>query len=554
MRVRILISVPLVLVALCQLTLTARVPFEHVARAAQEAWRASARTEAGGSPRNAFATQGPPAITASSAKVETLALARAESGLAFYVSPHGGHVAAVSQKGSRFVVVYDGVTGPPFDAILNDDGKRQIHFSPDGARYAYVARAGQEYVVMVDGKELMRYPVATTYEYVGMSQREFIIPEFSANSKHVYFIIHTKTGGGESGTDRLVVDGQAGPPSKGWSFQNAGIDPIFSPDGDHYAYVVRNPADEKQAALIVDGKLSSIQGSAPQFTPDGRHLFTRIPVAGGQGVGLLIDGKPALRALDVVLHMPPVGSGVVAVLTQKGADNVNAQFLVAGGKRVEGSDAALISRVFFSPDGKHYAADCQTRGLKHFMIIDGKKGLEYDTVGSLTGSADVLFSADSTRHAYVARSGPKSFVVVDGEEFPEGYPSIQALGFGGPQGKRVGFMGFGNNSRDRWVVMDGKTEPRNLAFNDLAFSPDGAHYVYSFNEPGGAGAIYRRFVIDGVVEEDSSLLPMFGPMANEGVAFVFSPDGKHVVHHGMRITDRRQGFFIDGKFFQTGSA
>ncbi len=137
---------------------------------------------------------GPPSLPASSAKIETRTLAPSEAGRDFYVAPHGGHVAAISQKGSRFVVVHDGVTSPPFDEIVGANPKLRIIFSDDGARYAYVGRQGQEFVVMVDGKEANRLPVATTrWDF---SAR---FPEFGPKGKHVYFVFRTK-----KGTERVL--------------------------------------------------------------------------------------------------------------------------------------------------------------------------------------------------------------------------------------------------------------------------------------------------------------------------------------------------------------
>src|ERR1700681_1286815 len=92
-------------------------------------------------------------------KVESQVVATGEPGMRFIVSPRGAHMAVITQKGSRFVVLVDGVPGPLFDEMVQLDGTTsQVSFSPDGKRYAYAFRSGAEHVVIVDGKEQLRVP------------------------------------------------------------------------------------------------------------------------------------------------------------------------------------------------------------------------------------------------------------------------------------------------------------------------------------------------------------------------------------------------------------
>lgn len=495
---------------------------------------------------------GPPSLPASSAKVETLTLAPSEAGLDFYVSPHGGHVAAITQRGSRFVVVHDGVTSPPFDEIVGANPKLRIIFSDDGARYAYVGRQGQEFVVMVDDKETNRLPVATTrWDF---SAR---FPEFGPKGKHVYFVFRTKKGTSEY-FHQLVVDGQPVPMTFHYP---KGL--VFSPNGERYAYVSATDAGSGPSpwGLIVDGKPAAYQGSDPMFSGDGLHLLTRTQLPGDQGVGILADGKPFIRAQDVKLYIAPAGSGVVSVVSRilPGSTDPNTRFLVVGGKKVEGSDAAAIHHVSFSPDGKHWAAECETANHFRFMIIDGKKGQEYEqlrpvtklgvTIAATGMPPTLMFSRDSSRHVYIGRSGNKDFLVVDGQESPEGYPFIVALNLAGPQGKRVGFVGMGSNSRDRWMVIDGKTWQSNFAFDDLTFSLDGSKYAYSSAGDSGTAArsSHIRLIVDGTAQEGVAIGPMAGTRDNAPVKFVLSPDGKHAVHFGSVLNEQRVAFIIDGR-------
>jgi hypothetical protein len=91
------------------------------------------------------------------------------------------------------------------------------------------------------------------------------------------------------------------------------------------------------------------------------------------------------------------------------------------------------------------------------------------------------------------------------------------------------------------VVVDGKATQRQSTRQNLTFSPDGEHYAYTF------GLTAVTLAVDDVVEKGSSVIPM-GDGTHDGVSFLFSPDGKHIVHYGSRTSDQQMGFFIDGKF------
>src|SRR4051812_15657811 len=51
-------------------------------------------------------------------KVEEQVVGPANNEATYFVSQHGQHLATVTRKGSRCIVVVDGVEGPPFDDIL----------------------------------------------------------------------------------------------------------------------------------------------------------------------------------------------------------------------------------------------------------------------------------------------------------------------------------------------------------------------------------------------------------------------------------------------------
>ena len=484
----------------------------------------------------------------SSAKVDVVPVAPTEN-LGFFISPHGGHVAALTQRGSRMAVTYDGVQGPPFDEILDNGTRQHVSFSADGAHYAYAARSGQEYVVMVDGKELIRLPVATTHWSLFWQAGNSLLPTLTPKGTHSYFMV--RVGDSSSSDHRLYWDGRP-VPSKFPSPR----DLVISPDGEHFAYVSAPAVDTTGAvALIVDGRTLGYSGGSPQFTPDSRHLVVRAVLPGGEGVAILADGKPYVRAKEARVFFPSTGRNSVTVVTEVGPDRADRHFLVVDGKRVPGSESPVIPRIWFSPDGMHYAAECHLPMSKgKFMIVDGKRGQEYSSgfwaTTQVVDAPMVIFSPDSSRSAYVGVSGDKQFAVVDGQELTNGYRFIRGLRFAGPSGKRFGFIASSDNSRDRWVVIDGKATQSNFAKDDLEFSADGSRYAYTTTGATGTATSqsHLRLVVDGVAEEGLSVTPLIANLPNQPVSFVLSPDGKHVVHYGEQVADRSPGFVINGKF------
>src|SRR5690349_2588870 len=152
---------------------------------------------------------------AAAAKVEEQVLASVAQNFRYFVSPRGCHAAAVSQKGSRFVVLVDGAESPKFDEVHDP-----VVFSPDGSRYAYWARTGQEAVVVVDGKELVRIQLPSD----GNSNPAVADLAFTSSGKHVWFTEHVhKSNNTGDDFDRIVFDGEAQ--------ISGGRSPVFSPDG-----------------------------------------------------------------------------------------------------------------------------------------------------------------------------------------------------------------------------------------------------------------------------------------------------------------------------------
>ncbi len=494
----------------------------------------------------------PCAALAQATKIESQLLVTGETGMQFSVSPHGGHLAAVTQKGSRWVVIYDGTPGPLFDEIGSTGGRgAEITWSPDGSRYAYVGRVGDQYTVMVDGKEQLKVPATSETGVAGIQGKSTILMSFTPDSKHIFYGIQTVgpgPGGARFREYHVVYDGVVGPPDQG-----DGPHPAYPNEGPHMAYLITarastalNPTGDNKQLLVVDGKLAPYGAGALQYTADGTHLFSQrtvvIPGKGG-ATELLVDGHPVMRAQAIRVFTAPVGNGFVAVVSQQSRPGVNNSFLVIGTTRVPGTDCggSGYTSVDFSADGKHYAALCTEDAGRVAMVIDGKKGREYPMI------TEFAFSPDGAHSMYKARAGQKTFVVT-GDAESDGYQLIDSLRFGGAH---TGFIATKASGSAPWeVVIDGKPMPRSdtQAASSFRMSADGAHWAYLTGFGNAVGV-----VLDGA---DQPMATVRGfERTFRGARFVWSPDGKHFSTFGTSKSMPNyddSGILFDGKFLKLG--
>ena len=496
-----------------------------------------------------------PAVVAAQApattKVESQVVATGEPGMRFTVSPRGAHLAVVTQKGSRYVVLFDGTPGPVFDQIVSE-----VYISPDGSRYAYVGRSGSEEVVIVDGKEQTRVPISNATGVAAVRGMGSPAIAFSPDSKHISYGMQTVgpgPGGAKFKEIHLVYDGAVGPPDGG---ETMGV--AYSAEGGRHAYLITaragtalNSGPQDKSLLVVDGKLAAYAAGALQFTTDGSHLFSQrlAPLGPGKGAvtEVLVDGRPMMRVQSIRITMAPIGNGFVGVVRQQTPTGTVTEFLVTGATRIAGSDCVGTgySDVIFSPDGKHVAAKCQTASGGYTMVVDGKKGPEYQLI------TDFAWAPDGSRVMYKGRQGMKYFVVT-GDTESDGYQLVDSLKFGGG-GKRAGFVATTASGSAPWAaVIDGKPVPRGdqQVISLFGFSPDGSRSAYV----AGYGTAIT-LVVDGV-DQAAFLLQGFARDWH-GAKFVFSPDGKHLVSFGQPKATPGQpnsGLFIDGKFLKLGAS
>ncbi|MBS1801848.1 MAG: hypothetical protein JST28_00695 [Acidobacteria bacterium] len=478
-------------------------------------------------------------------KVGETVMAPLAQGARFFISPHGVHVATFENSGSRSVIYYDGVPGPKFDEVVGGQmgsADAQVAFSPDGKRYAYCGRVGTEMAVMVDGKELLRTSESNMGRFDGSSCKL----GFTSNSQHVFMFSDSVTSMMKGGSrTRFIFDGKEVPGSassmRGGSQDLRNI--AFSPDGNHYALIVVDPADENKWGLVVDGKMAPYRGGPVQWSADSQHLYTTIehPGATGYMEGML-DGKPFIRADRLNLYVAPAGNMVVAIVEAADRTPSPIQFIVVDGKKVPGSEivhlrGAQIDQATFSPDGKHYAARYSTTQGRQYVFVDGQRAQEYQNVDH------IVFTADSSKVTYTSFTNGKPYSII-GDQESETCLAVNGLMIA-PMGGRAGTP-CGLTGGAPTVYLDGKTVPLPngvQGVGDLRFSPDGAHYAYQMYYQGGA----QRLAVDGVAQMNSNLGTPSIPRAH----YVFSPDSRHIaVDSGppSPTNEFSSGIFLDGKY------
>ncbi|HEX2854426.1 MAG TPA: hypothetical protein VHO24_14410 [Opitutaceae bacterium] len=492
-------------------------------------------------------------ISAAEPKVEETVVGPVGAGGLYVVSQNDARVAYVGAKGTRTVVSVDGVEGPLLDELFNGSaaaisagGPILVHnanaggkfngspsaviFSETGSRYAYIGRQGNEYVVIHDGKEAgrgARNDLSLQHSPLGLSPKGNFV--FWGEMK-------TEVGRGQY---RLVVNGKPEP----WA-GHQDLKPVFSPDDRHYAYNAGTVEDHQKQVLIVDGKVANYVGHTPQWTADGKILLTIAP-----NNVVLVDGKPGPYAGIQIEKITPstVGSRFAVIMRKRNVNYEGVGTLYLDGKEVPGTDGAMD--ISFSPDGKHYALRCRNpEARSFFVIIDGKKGSEYQSV------ADKFFwSPDSSKVAYQISSSGRNFVVVNTEEFPVGLVSSltrDPIVFA-RSGGRYAFSSMDGSNRQFLTIVDGKNIlPAGFAPNadTFDFNDDGSRYAFVVG-PVGRNEI-SGVVIDGAVSSDLAVSAFGGsnwmnPTRNP--YFVWSSHGKYLARVARRPNNTAAGLYINDR-------
>jgi WD40 repeat protein len=448
-----------------------------------------------------------------------------------FISEQGQHVGKVVQSGSRVAVAIDGKEGPKFDEIIRTTsgfGRKQyasVMFSPNGASAAYFGRRGDQAILVIDGREV---DMLTLYPQRGGSSGVDGFT-FSNDGKHYAYIRRLE--------DKVVAvrDGQAETPYDR-------IDEAYfylTPDASRLIYYAGNGSNDN--VVVVDGKPDPAPTLAPpQIAGNGNFAF----IGYKEGKYYVIhNGKPSEAyggAAELLLS--PDGERI-AYIASTIADaeqfaNSNAgppTSLCLDGKPVH---KGITSGRIFSPSGKRFAFIVQNEGGDRSVVVDGTKGLNYQSVTNLQ------FSPGAERVAYVAQQGGSCFFVIDDQE-SDAYQQIDSITFS-PDGKRFAYRATKDNAVH--AVVDGKPGPAYRRIEDaMVFSPDGTKFAYV----GSAGMMKDYSIIVNEQPISSVSYEVFGTRAQEITpGLLFSPDSKHFIYLGHPTVINNQSavaVVVDGK-------
>ncbi len=396
------------------------------------------------------------ALARGDAKVDTTDVGDNGNVAAFAVSPHVKHFLVLSVKGSRYQILIDGAAGPKIESIDWTGGtaynagaggavltQMPVVFSPDGEHFAYCYKDAADTVIVEDGKEIGRLATLNGLE----------MPlTFSNNGQHLAWGYNNS----------IYMDGVAGPQSRYQPVLN------FSPDGTRYTYN-GTVVGGNQNWGFVDGKQVNYFGEFSQFSATN-HLISLYPADGG-GTIFVLDGKPEFKAGGIRNVWTSADGKQIAILIQPDIQN-SQTVLSVNGKLVPSTQGVNITNMYFSPDGKRWAALCNANG-GNFMIIDGTKAdsyqnippaVDYDyratfawaypTVDPKTVLELPAFTSDSAKFVYVATANSQNFLMTEDGEYDDFTINYQNA-IVSPAGGHWGFIGQ-NRLKKGAVVVDNK--------------------------------------------------------------------------------------------------
>jgi WD40 repeat protein len=477
-----------------------------------------------------------PAAPALNAKVQET-LMGAYGGALMYMSADGEHVGMAAPKGSRRVVLIDGVEGPVFDEIPQFIFAAQvpIYFSATGGHHAYVGRRGGDFIAVVDGKEAGTLFTSQTQQSVSYSSNQGWKFWFNDDGSRLAYAGLAPAGGGFV----MDVDGVKGPIYRAIDFRQTMM------NRKRFIYVAQT-ADQKWQA-VVDGKPGPSYAAITSLTvtPDGAHYayIASQQNATGPTTAVVIDGVAGTFYFGVGdLELAPDGRVAYVATTNRGdGDRRGGEaILVVDGAitmRVSGATPIALQfantirpsfrspnhRIAWSPDGKGFAIikpNSPNPGVA--VMVNGKpSGQTYLTADEL------LWSADGSRFAYLGSSQTGTFAIVDGQELP--FSNISELQFS-PDGKRYAFRaGQGGSS----VVVDGKEVSKAiLPINgSLRFSSNSKHVAYGAQTSTGNAQAFLDGVAKPTFLGNFVSQTLVQPALNFPEVF-FSPDGNRIAYAG----------------------
>lgn len=257
------------------------------------------------------------------------------------------------------------------------------------------------------------------------------------------------------------------------------------------------------------------------FAPGGRAVAYHAFPAGRVGPSCVMVGNTPGEEFDAIEpHITFSPDGKTLVYPARSGDK---KYAVVNGRKSEAYDE-IGAYFVFTPDGRHisYMANLGAKeqmmgpseGGKWFVVLDGKKGPEFD------GFWWPVFKPAGETLAYSAREGKKELVIVDGKKIAE-FDGVNGLTYS----LDGSHMAYAAESGGKWsVYVDATKGPEFDLVTGPHFSADGRVVAYGANEGGtkeGPGEFNGGrwcAIIDG---------KKFCEMEGPGAPYM-SPDGKRV--------------------------
>lgn len=297
------------------------------------------------------------------------------------------------------------------------------------------------------------------------------------------------------------------------------------PDQGKIAYVCMN---KQGFRVCVNGECTSmverVARGMPVISPDGKHWAAVVREDGKARVMLNGDMSRGYDMVHTLTFSP--NSMKVAYLSQEEKDGEQ-QFRVHVNQETHKPYAIIDPRqgLVFSRDSKRLAYAASPDGEVWHLVEDGKPGPEFEQI------KHIRFSPDSQRLAYAAKKDGKWHLVENGKAGP-GYNDIKRVAFGPESENLACIVKTGQGSR---VVKNvEKSEVFEQVAGELVFSSDGQRLAYTVAEKSGDN-VRMRAVVDGKK----------GPAYEEIGAYRFSPDGRKFAY--MAVRDGKGLMVVDGK-------
>lgn len=418
---------------------------------------------------------------------------------------------------------WDGKPGP-YGAPTD---KRFYAISPDGDHFAYV----------------WKEPVQNSFRwqlYIDNQPAAYNAgaPQWTADSKHLYTVLNVRDSRGGASQEALY-DGKP--------FMRAeNVDLFLAPAGDTVvARASRVGTDMKRSYFLtvgpkmVPGSETTGQIADPIFSPDGKHYAAVYTDTTNNRGWVLCDGKRGQTYLPLqgqgavgkYVSFTADSSRIVYTASTLGSGSGTGAFVVINEQE---SDALMpFTSLVFSAAGNHVAT---TGGGQ--VTLDGKLLQTPDVDPRVAGARFLTFSPDGSHFAFLMMNRGDNKLFLDGVPQTAYRPITMGTDLSAfakrtyiwsPDGKHIAyFCASANpaNANETYLCYDDKAIPLNAVSATLAnlmFSADSAHLYWVLKESGYQARIFA----DGkpVYESDSvSSGGLFAPETYQSM-----PDGSLLV-------------------------